>query len=113
MALCGLRRGHQMRIGASEFLILRRRPDQAWQLQNIATGELRTFTELDLLDRFATGDLTFIPSIDVSAAADDLGNKLLRDLSVYPPKLVNLARSRIESEGNRPPPAHRNHPEDD
>jgi len=96
MALCGLRRGHQIKIGASGFLILRRLPDQAWQLQSIATGELRTFAEFDLLDRFAVGELTFVPRIDVSAAANDLGNKLLRDLSVYPPELVNLARLRIE-----------------
>ena len=27
MALCGLRRGHQIKIGASGFLILRRLPD--------------------------------------------------------------------------------------
>ncbi len=96
MALCGLRKGHQIGIGATDFLILRRLPDQVWQLQNIATGELRTFTELDLLDRFAVGELIFIPSINVSAAAEDLSNKMLRDLSVYPPELVNLARFRTE-----------------
>ena len=96
MSLCGFRKGHQVRIGASEFLILQRVPDRAWQLQNIATGELCSSTEHDLLDRFANNELSFVPTINVGAAADKLACKLTRNLSAYPPELVNLAKFRIE-----------------
>ena len=96
MSLCAFRKGHRVRIGAGEFLILQRLPDRAWQLQNTATGELCSSTEHDLLDRFANNELSFIPAVSVSAAADRVAHKLTRDLAAYPAELVNLAKTRIE-----------------
>jgi putative transposase len=96
MSLCAFRKGHQVRIGTGEFLILQRLPDRAWQLQNTATGELWSSTEHDLLDRFANNELSFIPAVSVSAAGDRLAHKLTRDLAAYPAELVNLAKTRIE-----------------
>ena len=96
MSLCAFRKGHRVRVGAGEFLILQRLPDRAWQLQNTATGELCSSTDHDLLDRFANNELSFIPAINAGAAADRLAYKLKRDLAAYPAELVNLAKTRIE-----------------
>jgi putative transposase len=96
MSLCAFRKGHRVRIGAGEFLILQRLPDRTWQLQNTATGELCSSTEHDLLDRFANNELSFIPAVSISAAGDRLAYKLTRDLAAYPAELVNLAKTRIE-----------------
>jgi hypothetical protein len=96
MSLCAFRKGHHVRIGTSEFLILQRLPNRTWQLQNVATGEWSAFAEHDLLDRFANRELSFIPRIGAGATADRLASKLTRDLSAYPSELVDLAKSRIE-----------------
>ena len=96
MSLCAFRKGHHVRIGTSAFLILQRLPDSTWQLQNTVTGEWCTCTEHDLLDRFANNELSFIPKIEFGAVTDRLAHKLMRDLSAYPPELVNLAKTRVE-----------------
>ncbi len=43
MSLHAFRKGHHVRIGSNEFVILQRVTDRSWQLQNIATGEWCTF----------------------------------------------------------------------
>ena len=96
MSLCAFRKGHRVRIGPSEFLILQRLPDRNWQLQNTVTGEWCTFAENELLDRFANNELSFIPMIVGGGIANKLAEKLTRDLSSYPPELVTLAKARIE-----------------
>jgi len=96
MSLCAFRKGHRVRIGVSEFLILQRLPDRNWQLQNTATGEWCTYAEHDLLDRFANHELSFIPRIVGGGIANKLADKLTRDISSYPPELVTLAKARLE-----------------
>ena len=96
MSLCAFRKGHRVRIGVSEFLILQRLPDRNWQLQNTATGEWCTYAEHYLLDRFANNELSFIPRIVGGGIANKLVDKLTRDLSSYPPELVTLAKARLE-----------------
>ena len=91
------RKGQHVKIGASEFLILQRLPESKWQLQNTATGEWCTFMEHDLLDRFATNELSFVPKIPGGyPVAEKLAEKLQRDLSAYPPELVALAQLRLQ-----------------
>jgi len=97
MSLHSLRTGHRVKIGAAVFLIVQRLPEGRWQLQNTATGEWRTFGENDLLDQFATNELSFIVAVDECAGpASKLSEKLTRDLSAYPPELVDLAKNRIQ-----------------
>ncbi len=59
MSLNGLRKGQRVKMGASEFQIVQRIPDQKWQ--NTATGEWCTFSEHDLLDRFARNTASAVP----------------------------------------------------
>jgi hypothetical protein len=94
MSLNALRKGQRIKAGASEFLILQRLPDNRWQLQNTATGEWCTFTEDDLLDRFARSEISFIAEAEAWGPAGGLAAKLTRDLAAYPPELVALGRKR-------------------
>ena len=97
MSLHALRKGHHVRIGPSEFVILQPLTECRWQLQNIATGEWCTFNEDDLLDRFAKNELSFVTRVEgPHPPADRLDVKLTRDLSTYPPELVALARNRVK-----------------
>ena len=97
MSLFAFRKGHHVKIGTSEFLIFQRLPEGKWQLQNTATGEWSTFTEHDLLGRFASNELSFVPKIDDSyPIADKLAEKLQRDISAYPSELVALAQLRLQ-----------------
>ena len=96
MSLHALRMGHRVRIGPSEFVISQRLTERTWQLQNIATGEWCTFNADDLLDQFAKNELSFLVGVDgLGVSAGRLDAKLKRDLSTYPPKLVALARNRL------------------
>jgi putative transposase len=94
MSLNALRKGQRIKAGASEFQILQRLPDSRWQLQNSATGEWCTFTEDDLLDRFARSELSFIAAAEAGGIAGGLAAKIARDLAAYPPELVALGRKR-------------------
>jgi hypothetical protein len=87
MSLNALRKGQRIKAGASEFLILRTLPDSRWQLQNAATGEWCTFTEDDLLDRFARSEMSFIAEAEAWWPAGGLAMKLTRDLAACPPEL--------------------------
>ena len=66
MSLHALRKGHHVRIGPSEFVILQPLTECSWQLQNIATGEWCTFNEDELLDRFAKNELSFVVGVEGS-----------------------------------------------
>jgi len=92
MSLSTLKKGQRIKVRTSEFLILQKLPDRRWQLQNCVTGEWSALSEDDLLDGFARGDVSFI--VDAQARTDGLPTKVTRDLSVYPPELVALARTR-------------------
>ncbi len=92
MSLNTLRKGQRLKVGPSEFLILRKLPDTRWQLQNCTTGEWSTFSEFDLLEGFAQGNVSFI--VDAQPAAKALESKITRDLSAYPVELVTVARTR-------------------
>ena len=95
MSLCGLRKGQRVKIGASEFLIVQRIPENRWQLQNTATGEWCAFKEDDLLDRFVRCEMSFVIRVDTAPRKDRLEEKLTRDLSTYSPELLALAKSRV------------------
>ena len=101
MSLNALRKGQRIKAGASEFLILQRLPDSRWQLQNSATGEWCTFTEDDLLDRFARGEISLIAEAKACGPTGGLAAKLTRDLAAYPPELVALGRKREQLEVNQ------------
>ena len=97
MSLHALRKGHHVQMGPSEFVILQRLTGGTWQLQNIATGEWRTFDEHDLLDRFANNELSFVVRVEGTCRSSErLDLKLDRDLSTYPSELVALARNRLK-----------------
>src|SRR5712692_598607 len=96
MPLCGLRKGQRVKIGAIEFLIAQRIPEKRWQLQNTATGEWCSFPEDDLLDRFARNEMSFVIRVDSGPYTNRLAEKLTRDLSIYPPELVALAKDRVQ-----------------
>jgi putative transposase len=97
MSLHSLRKGHQIRIGPSELVISHRLTERSWQLQNIATGEWSTFNEDELLDRFANNELSFVVRGErPRLSTERLDVKLQRDLSTYPPELVELARKRLK-----------------
>jgi putative transposase len=92
-----LRIGHRVKIGTAVFVITQRLPEGAWQLQNTATGEWHRFAENDLLDQFATKQLSFLVTADDAATSTVKGpEKLTRDLSAYPTELVDLARNRVQ-----------------
>lgn len=96
MSLHALRRGERIKIGAIEFLTLQRLPGNGWQMQNCATGEWCTFSEADLLDRFARNELVFTPTLEgISSLKDRLAEKLTRDLSTQPSELIDLAKTRV------------------
>ena len=96
MSLHALRKGHHVRIGPSEFVISQRLPERIWQLQNIATGEWRTYKEDELLDLFAKNEMSFVVTVEgPRLSTDRLDIKLNRDLATYPPELVTLARRRV------------------
>ncbi|MGH9627649.1 MAG: hypothetical protein ACRD7E_04825, partial [Bryobacteraceae bacterium] len=97
MSLHALRIGHRVKIGTAVFVITQRLPEGGWQLRNTATGEWHTFAENDLLDQFATNQLSFVVAVDDAAAsAVKVPEKLTRDLSAYPAEVVDLARSRVQ-----------------
>jgi putative transposase len=96
MSLCGLRKGQRVKIAAIEFIIVQRIPERRWQLQNTVTGEWRTFPEDDLLDRFARNEMSFVIRVDSGPHTNGLAEKLTRDLSIYPPELVALAKDRVQ-----------------
>jgi len=60
MSLNALRKGTSVLIGSARFVILKKLDLDRWQLENAATGEWSVFTEHDLLDRFANGELVFV-----------------------------------------------------
>lgn len=92
MSRNALRRGQRLKVGASVVLIVQRLPDRRWQMQNCVTGEWSALSEEDLLDGFAQGEVSFM--VDAQSPASDLESKATRDLSVYPSKLIDLARTR-------------------
>ena len=94
MSLNALKKGQRIKAGASEFLMLQRLPYSRWQVQNSATGEWCTFTEDDLLDRFARSEMSFIGAAEACRATGGLAAKLARDLRTYTPELVVLGRKR-------------------
>jgi len=97
MSLHALRIGQHVRIDAAMFRILQRLPGARWQLQNAATGEWCTFEDDDLLDRFSRKELSFVVAADeCDGPAHDIAEKLNRDLSAYPSKVVELASIRIQ-----------------
>ncbi len=97
MSLHALRKGHYVRIGAGEFLILQRLPECRWQLQNVVTGELRIFNDDELLNQFVNNQLSFVINADKPRCPTDrYDRKLNRDLSTYPPELVDLATNRVK-----------------
>jgi hypothetical protein len=88
MSRHALRKGHHVRIGASEFVILQRISERAWQLQNVATGEWCAFTDDDLLERFARSELSFVGMFEGPClSADHASSRLTRSLSTYPTEL--------------------------
>lgn len=92
MSLNMLRKGQRLKVGASEFLILQKLPDTRWQLQNCTTGEWSAFSEFDLLEGFAQGNVSFI--VEAQPAAKAVESTIARDLSAYPAELVTAARTR-------------------
>jgi len=97
MSHFAFRRGQSVRIGPNEFQFLRRLPEAKWQLENTATGEWCTLTKSELLDLFATGELSFISKLDAACpAVHKLAGKLERDISAYPSDLVALAQVRVQ-----------------
>ena len=97
MSLHALRAGHHVKIGPTAFLIVQRFPDSKWQLQNTITGEWCTFDESELLDQFARNELSFIVTVaEPGRSTGSLAEKLIRDLSFYPPELVELAKKRVQ-----------------
>jgi len=97
MSLHALRPGHHVKIGPRVFLVVQRLPEDRWHLQNTVTGEWCTFEESELLDQFARSELSFTVMVDESGrSTSSLSEKLIRDLSFYPPELVELARKRIQ-----------------
>src|ERR1700674_4192747 len=94
MSLNAFRTGRRIRVSRTEFLILRKLPDGRWQLQNTATGEWRAFAEDDLLDRYTRSALSFIVEPGPDSPPGAAAAKLTRDLSIYAPELVALARNR-------------------
>lgn len=97
MSVHALRKGHHVKIGATKFLILQRLSEKKWQLQDVATGEWCTFTEDELLDRFACNELSFDPGADERHAsyAHKVAAHVGRALSTYPPELVAVAERRV------------------
>jgi putative transposase len=67
-------------------------------LQNVATGEWCIFDESDLLDQYSRNELSFVVAVDECsrAVSSSMSEKLRRDLSLYSPNLVELARTRIQ-----------------
>jgi hypothetical protein len=97
MSLHALRKGHHVKVGTTEFLILRRLTENRWQLQNTVTGEWCTFAEDDLLDLFARNELSFNgPPDGGTSSASKMAEKLARDLATCRPELVALARTRLQ-----------------
>lgn len=81
--------------------MVQRLPDSRWQLQNSATGEWCTFTEDDLLDRFARSEMSFIAAAEACGTTGGLAAKLTRDLAACPPELVALGRKRDRAQVDR------------
>ena|SRR5260221_8920913 len=107
MSLCALNRGNRIKIGASEFLILQRLPEERWQLQNSMTGEWCIFDESGLLDRFTRNELSFVVKVHgCDPTTNELAEKLNRDLASYAPWLIALASKRVhylkEIDGRQP-----------
>jgi len=97
MSLYTLTRGNRVKIGASEFVILQRLPEDRWQLQNSLTGEWCTFDGSDLLDLFTRNEASFVVKLHgCGPIADRLAEKLNRDLSSYAPELIALATKRVQ-----------------
>jgi hypothetical protein len=95
MSLNALRKGQHVDIGGSKFLVLQKLPNCRWHLQNSPTGEWCTFTEDELLDRFARNELSFIAGDRVNSPTDTVAARVNRHPSPYPPpELVALARNR-------------------
>jgi len=97
MSLHALRRGQQVHVAGSEFLLLQRLTEERWQLQDTVTGEYHTFAEDDLLDRFAQNEMSF--DQDDAAHTSPTGRlavSLTRDLSGYAADLIDLANNRVQ-----------------
>ncbi|MEO8053121.1 MAG: hypothetical protein ABI833_22160 [Acidobacteriota bacterium] len=91
MSLNALRKGNHVLIGSARFAILKKLNGDSWQLENAATGEWCVFTEHDLLDRFANGELVFAKNEvqDRNAPKD-------RVLGSYSPELIAVAQNRVQ-----------------
>lgn len=97
MSLHTLRAGLHLMINNTEFRILRRLPEDRWQLENLLTGEWSRLEGRELLDRFARNELRFpAKMVDGTAATGNLEDKLKKDLASIPPDLVRKARIRLE-----------------
>lgn len=97
MSLHALRKGQHVKVAGSEFLLLQRLTGELWQLQNTVTGEYCTFTEDDLLDRFAQNELSFDQdAAERASATDKLAGSVTRDLSGYAAELIALASNRVQ-----------------
>ncbi|HEV2174153.1 MAG TPA: Mu transposase C-terminal domain-containing protein, partial [Nitrospira sp.] len=96
MSLHALRKGLNVNIGGTKFLIVQKLSDRRWQLQNTTTGEWCIFAADDLLDQFSRDELSFEPEVDKrnASSADKLAAQVVRHLSGYPPELVTLAKNR-------------------
>lgn len=97
MPLFTIRLGQHLRIDADTFIILRRLTEGMWQLQNDLTGELRAFSERDLLNRFTRDEMVFVQpnAIDCSQQSR-INMKLTCDLAVFPPHLIAIAQQRLK-----------------
>jgi hypothetical protein len=96
MAVLRLRPGQGVVISGIAFTILRKLQSQNWQLENHATGELRSLPETELLTLFSRGDLTFSVNNTASYSLDrKLADKLERDLSIFPAEVIARAQQRL------------------
>jgi putative transposase len=97
MSLFGLRKGASVRIDEHEFVLHQRLSDNNWQLQDAVTGEWRTFTENDLLERYARKELSFVVQRSGEhPLPKKLSEKLARDLATFSPQLIAIARNRVQ-----------------
>lgn len=96
MSLNALRKGANVVIGPTRFLVLRKLDAKDWQLENTATGEWCRFTEQDLLDRFAQGELVFECKSNDQSGNSNVIPRLDGSLSAYPSELIAVAEKRVQ-----------------
>ena len=92
-----LKKGQHVRIAGEEFTLLHRISDEEWQLQNMLTGELRLYAEVDLLDQFTRKEMSFVRSEhDRWPPLAEIDARLNRALTSFPIELVEIARHRVQ-----------------